>query len=468
MRSPKLFNYLYCLSIKERRELEKFLRSEYFNTNPNVLRLYEYLKSKKFRIEHNDSIDLEIFNLIFSNRKYNRQKIYDLYSETTRLLEKFLMIHKFQKDPLLRKQKLLEALNERNLKSEFNSLIRRLSKEILKYPDNCDENLFFKFAFYFTDFSFRVANNLPDTDYSLYKSRIYLDYFYVLTKLKLLYDLNQRGDIQSDILGEDFKALEGIISGSKEYPEIILIYYNLYTLTFLEHSTAVFERTIKLVEENKNQLDHKTLFDIYTKLQNYCIFKINEGSVSYKRILFNLYKKAMNLDVSYIDPMIFSNIVTAALDLSKINWALDFIENFKHKIIPEFRTDVYLFNKAKIYFHVKKYDEALEMLNKIKYKDIFSSLYSRALVCMIFYELNETERFYYSLDAFRHYLKRNRLIPDHIREMGYNFIKFSNTLYRIREGKELPAKLKENIKKSTVANKLWLVKKADELNDGKF
>lgn len=100
--------YLNALSSLEKRELDDLVSSPYFNKNKVLVKLYRELIKAKI------TDDRKIYEKI-SGKKYEQQKLRYLLSDLNLLIEDFIALKKWNKDQFLRRQLLIEGLQERML-----------------------------------------------------------------------------------------------------------------------------------------------------------------------------------------------------------------------------------------------------------------------------------------------------------------------------------------------------------------
>ena len=81
----------------------------------------------------------------------------------------------------------------------------------------------------------------------------------------------------------------------------------------------------------------------------------------------------------------------------------------------------------------------------------------------MYFDLEETEAFYSLVEAFRTYLRRNKLISDVQRTSYINFIRYAKKLFGIRSaGKKIPLVLKKQMEATKqLGERSWLLKKAE-------
>src|ERR1700740_3030854 len=113
MENSKVFNVLVVLNKWERRALEKFVQSPYFNHQEEVSSLYKIL---------NECIDKDvpfpskevIYKKLHPKQSYNDQQFRLYMSYLFKTIEKFLVVEQIEQDTFLQKLKLMSAYNHHN------------------------------------------------------------------------------------------------------------------------------------------------------------------------------------------------------------------------------------------------------------------------------------------------------------------------------------------------------------------
>ena len=98
-------------------------------------------------------------------------------------------------------------------------------------------------------------------------------------------------------------------------------------------------------------------------------------------------------------------------------------------------------------------------------KENLANLLNTLQIFKTYYELNDFESFLYSFDSFTHFQKRNKLANE-TRALTYNNFGYCvKKLFKLRNSfdKFESAELRKDILNSINKDKLWLLKKLDEL-----
>jgi hypothetical protein len=208
------------------------------------------------------------------------------------------------------------------------------------------------------------------------------------------------------------------------------------------------------------------VFDMFQYLMNYCIRKINLGNTGYVNTLFEIYQLVLERKIIYKDRYLsqwdFKNIVVIGLRAAKNEWVMNFIEKYKNDLPENEKENAYTYNLAYYHFGSGNYREAISMLQKVAFTDLYYQLDTRAILLKCYYELDDEEALLYHLAAFRIFLSRNKLVSDYQRTLYRNLIRYTTKLTRfINNKKQLKNLLKDIEQEKQVADIGWLKAKVE-------
>ncbi|HLP94988.1 MAG TPA: hypothetical protein VK168_13185 [Saprospiraceae bacterium] len=299
-----------------------------------------------------------------------------------------------------------------------------------------------------------------------------LDLFYLLEKLKIFsaaISQQRFGNFQYDL-----KFKEGILEYLKRFPvetvpELALYYYSFLTL-IEEEEVSHYYKFRKLLDRFATLMPQPEAIELFDSALHYCTGKINKGDRSFFQEYFDLFEQAIEKGIFLQNGVLadwrYTNVVAAALGLGKIDWAEQFVENYKKHLPTDSRQNTYTFNLARVYRYQKKFNEVLDLLQNVEYEDIGVSLITKLTLLITYYERRDFELLESFLDSFQVFLNRHKHIPQQRRSNYLNLIKYTRKLIRlIPPDKKTIQKLKEEIleKKASIVNHEWLLEKIDEL-----
>jgi hypothetical protein len=215
------------------------------------------------------------------------------------------------------------------------------------------------------------------------------------------------------------------------------------------------------------------------QLYNYCKLREREGNKKFGIESYELikYMKENNLLVENEGMILehnYINIVATVVRLREIQWAKQFINDYKEKLPEKIRENAYNYSMAAVHFvdsasqnknmQLKYLDTALEYLSKVKTTDFYYTTRVNNLQMMVYYEKDDIEPLFNMIDSYRHFLHNNKLIPDALKNRYLNFTNFMNRLINFKSGTKISSidKLKKDVLSADTEYKQWLLEKMDE------
>lgn len=475
MQNSKLIKLLQGVQHEELHWLYKFLNSPIYNTNKLPIQLFDYLK--KFHPEfESPKINLErVFERLFPNEKFNRQKLRKIMYELAVLVEEFYVAMRLKNNSFEKKKILVEELGERNLYTRF----EKESKELIKKLENQN----YSNSFYFEN-HFHLKKNLlehpqtikqKDAVNSFLELSINLDNYYFLQKLHLACIIKSAEKIYSIKIKIPFlnELTREIKKRKLDETAIYKLYLSIYHL---------FENLEKDNLFNSLLLDYQTLKETLSKddnvailkyLLNYTLYKMNRGHEEYISKSFELYKiglvDGVLINNNRIPTVTFGNIVATGAYLKKFDWTSNFINQFQNYLDIKVKDEVVLFNLGKLHFQQGNYSNVIELLLNKTFSEILYKITSRTILLKSYFELFLKDNTYQDLvitqaEAFEKYLQREKNISESNKKSSLNFVRYFKRLVSNFHSKKIDWNIfktslyKENI----LSNKSWLLEKVKE------
>ena len=123
MQHSDLIQLVRLLSKPEIRQAELFIRSPYFNTSETVLKLFQYvrryhpeLSSYKLKKEH-------AYAHLFPQEEFKDKRLRAQMSKLKKLLERFVIDQRLQKDEAIQQRLLIEYYNHEGDYEQFSRLV---------------------------------------------------------------------------------------------------------------------------------------------------------------------------------------------------------------------------------------------------------------------------------------------------------------------------------------------------------
>src|SRR5438132_7757926 len=125
MENSNLVKLFKSFTAKEMKEFMEFVGSPFYNTNPNVIALFNILRKHYPSFKSRSVEKKKIFSVIYSAEKYKDSKMRLLVFYLNELAEKFLINKNLYNNTLGHEVLLLNELGRRNLRESFEKAIRR-------------------------------------------------------------------------------------------------------------------------------------------------------------------------------------------------------------------------------------------------------------------------------------------------------------------------------------------------------
>lgn len=475
MQQTKLNDYTNAMNVYELNRFRKYMHSPLYNEDERlktfVAMLLPFAKTRTVHLMQ----EPEVWKQVFGNTRFNRGKFVRLLSDTVKKIEHFLITDRFQQQREMQHTAQLEIMNERKLVKhipEYLGLAERKQAATLTRDSDYYYGYFLlqqqKNLFLENKDQRSAEKNLADVVHSL-------DTWYLLQKLKysaavLHYKNFLVVEGELPLLNEILRLADNPVF---HVPGIQI--YRYIILSFIEADNEThYSRLKTLLFENTHLFKKEEVKNMLVFAMNYCINRINHGKSDYLNDILLLYKYALQNDLLLEDGLLsqwdYKNIMTTALRVKDFKWAEKFLADYKLKLPKADRTNAYTFNLARFHFAQRNYDSVLQLLQDVKYNDIFYQLDSKTTLLKTYYELGEDLPLDSLKDSLRILLRRKRLITPQQRENYQNLVKFTTRLYKmdVKEKKAFSALRNEIHSTVNIADKSWLIEKLAELEAGKI
>jgi hypothetical protein len=469
MLKSKLVEIVRFFETKDFRLFGDFISSPYFNKNEELILFYEKLKKLGPGFTNKKLERQNFYKLMFPKKKYNEKHLGYLMSDIIKLLDKYLAQKAYDSNPIEAYLHNLEVYLNWGMEKNYNGILRAAENEQKKYPYKDISYYYFQYRIASVSNKYFEKQNKRAFDHHLQTAADNFDNYFLVQKLKYSCEIINRKSILS--AKYELKFINEVISYLKANPPknipAIGIYSEILLMLLYPENKRHFFKLNLLLHKNGHLFPEKETKDMYTFALNHCIKRINMGYTEYNRELFELYKILINKNLIYsngvLSPWIYKNIASVALRLKAFKWTEIFIEKYKEKVDENYRDSAYAYNNAYLNFSQGKYKEALWGLHDVEFSDIFFHLDTKTMQLKIYYELYEIDPLLSLLDAFKVYLKRNKLISNYMKTSYRNLIKYTQKALRIADGdkdkwKVLHASVKEV---KHIASYTWLIEQIE-------
>ncbi len=444
MHHSKLIKLLKGITLPEWKAFGKYLNSPYHHSGKRILSLY-YVLDKYFPDLASPKLQKEaVFYKIYPEGKaYDSKILATLMSTFKNLLEDFFVIHAIREDPFLKKKILSAQLRKRNLSEYYRTLIFNLLDYLQAEPHKSYKNYLEQFLIQNELYFFHSTEKLNGKKTCLENAMENLDYFYVISKLRLACEYATRSKILSD------EASIKLLMGVREIAQNELKNQNpvvsLY-LTFLELFSAEKDEHFAFSEAEKDFLnffpklnnDEKTeLLPLLLNFANHCVLN---GKGEFLDKQFELYSLGLEagllIENNRMPDTVFSNIVMIGAAKKEYEWTNQFIETHQVYLEDKVKDLAIKLSKARLAFSKQEFELAADLLNSIdkqhsKYQLRIKSL---SLRCLFEFFLNEEHYFdvlLAKIASLEKYLYRNKVYSEKRKASYKNFCRLLKKLVLI-------------------------------------
>jgi len=479
MHSAKFIEVLKTFSKQEFKRFGTMIISPYFNSEKVLVMLYSILKNHYPDFSGKGMDKHTVFKKLYPGKDYNDVLMRNVFSDMLKLTEDYLLIESYKNDEFDSRLRLANELSRRKLIKLYQKNLDKA--EVLVADKKAKDINYFKKILLIEQSkkSHEVTHkdiyiNPNNTEQQISDSITIIFLMEILYRnLQLIniqkkYDFNYRLNFEKEI--DQFLENSG-----RMYLEIAYIKYYYYTFKLLRSQDQKYYILLKdLIKTGIDELSPLEIRDIFTSLSNYCYVRITNGEDGFIKELFlnqkeMIYHNIYTTAAGNIPNVFFMNIVTTGLESEEILWVEQFIRERGEELKDDSKADTLHFCNAQLSYFKKDYDSALRELSAINVDDMTYKHNTKSLYLKLYFELNDIETFLSHVDSYKHFIAKNKLVFDKIKDSINNYIIFANRIFCIKNeiGKydqyNLPELKREIIKCSPLINRPWLLRKIAEI-----
>lgn len=480
MQNSKLIQYLSSFSKQDLRQFKDFVHSPYFNKHQKTKELLDYILTLKSW--ESTQLDMKkTFQKLFPQQKYEEQLLRTVMSYLVQLVYRFYSQKENDYQADQQQIDLLKMALQNGQKKMFehhaNIWRKKFSSSNIQ-----DSNYFLqesRFQRLMDTFDIKYGKRVSGG--YLQKALSSFDTFYMGEKLRMTCEMLAR----KQVMGQNYSfslthELILFLEKEKAYFETIpgvWVYFLIYKM-MTEDRADFFYDLKKRLKKDTPFFNHQEGRDLYTHALNYCIGKLNLGEKSFRKESFELYQQMLENGLLHVEGILpqwdYINIGMLGFELREINWTKHFIFTQKEFLAKSERENTFTYSLAAYHYSQNEYAEAIDLLQKVEFTEIYYNLLTRIMMLKIYFETQDWQALEYFLETFRIYLLRHKKLGDSRRRSGLNLIKYTRSLFRLIDTKgtisnhqfqEKIETLKSQIETNEkVLNKSWLLSKVKTLD----
>lgn len=492
MEKTLLYEAYSTLTVAERREFGKFVRSPFFNQKPALVALCDYLSGCCERGEVPDSVGAwaaiasppgplsekgegETGRASRSSSPFsekgpggeakpgNEAKLRLANSNLLALLERYWMYQEKFADADRAKIRLAGAYRKRKLGKHFDITLREARQARERQPwrtaDYYHDLNLLEWEQYQWDSSSKRSESL-----NLQATSDLMDKAFIARKLRLAclalsHQAVFKTEYQLGLLDAVLKYLE--TSDLEETPTVGL-YFHCYHFLAAPTAEQHFDRFKAMLFTHADTFPEDELRTLYLLAINFGIKKINEQQGIWLRNTLDLYQHALArqllLENGHISRFAFNNIAGIALRLGELDWTEQFVQQHQPFLEKQHRRSTAAFNLARVAYARRDYGAALLQLQNVVDRETGINLLAKTLQLKIYYETNEWEVLESHLASMKTYIRRHARIA-YQRDNYLRILLFTRQLMQLdRSRPEAAARLHERIAaEPSLTEKEWLM-----------
>jgi len=483
----RIFRVLRELNENEFKEFGKFVSSPYHNSNKNLIKYYNFLERYHPKFKEIKTTHERIHNALFPGKKFNYGILRNLNSEMVTLFKEFLAYNNYRKKTIQVDCNLLEELRTRKLESLFNREFKSTFEKIDSMQTRDEDYYLNKFSLESELNKYLDEKLTMGKALSFYKGKINevndLTNYFIIAIFKEYITQISGGvqiDFEKNLILHD-ELLNYMSSNLEYYKQIDIIYllYNFLVLLKEPDNDDVYNELKKILKEKRHTIKDYDIKTFYIELYNYCKRKQVEGSKKYGLESFEMLKNILETGVFFdennnITDHNYINLAASAFRINEIDWAENFINEYKEKLPFEKREIAFNYNNAVLNFSKGKdnpdrdiyYEKALGFLSKITVDNFYYMTRVKNLTLQIYYELNEIDLTLELIHAYRLYLSRDIVMPKNLKSSYLNYTQYLSKLIKIKTGSKIihTKRIKKEISRNeNMAYKGWLLEQINKL-----
>ncbi len=471
----KIVELMKSFDKTEQKRFIAFVCSPLFNKKKEIEILSEQIIKSLPKIPRGTALNGKVlYKKVFKGEAYNANKWQKLLTLQVKLLEQFIAFDNVWDKPNVQKFNNLVFYRQRALTDFFEESYKELNKIHQKETVKNDEGYCRQYemaCLYYNYVTENSSNRKISLDNTILIDAAHnLEVFYLISQLKLAcHSLNNQSIVRNRQVVELSKEIIEKIQQPK-FADIPLLtaFYNCWMFLGSIENEVNFQNLKNLLNQelfNQHPEDEKFLYDL---AMNFCALKINMGNAQYYKEIFELFQLAITKPSFYFNGYLYNdtvkNIVTVGLAIGELDWIEYFLENYKDKLHPNFRDDIYHYNLAQLAFERANYDKAFQYLQDVKFKDIFFRIDKKKTLIKIAYEKDEFNELENLLNAFDMQIWRDQVVVPEKIEAYENFVKRLKQLVNIAEfEKDKLKKLRIKLESTErITERAWLKNKVVE------
>lgn len=480
--STNVIQLLKTLSKDEFTEFEKFVISPYFNRKIKVTELFYILKKFHPDFKAPDIKRENIFEVLYSGKKFNYGVLKNLFHELNKLGEKFLELKGFEEDEFERRMQLGKELIKRELFTANEKNIKATQSLLNNRADSSGERFLKLYRFEKTKY-YQEYFRSGDKDFS--KKRISENFMQRESYIRQFY-LITLSDLLGEIIAENmiFKSKVPVEISEKavlffkenvdsDNPALKLRAHKLM-LELNNDDESQYTVTKELISKNEEFLrnDKEFAYNFFITVLNFINYRLLEGHDEYYYDAFEVLARLVEYDIlsvfNKIPLVLFREILKVSIKTEKFDFAEEFFNKFKGRIETESLDSEYNRYKSQEFFQKKEFEKSLEHLSSVKFGDVNIKWSIHVLTVKNYLELRRFAETGDAINAARQFIRYNRNFMEKSYESRERFLKVMEKIIRLMDSTDNSDAeyLMDEISRSNFVDRNWCLEKLRNIISG--
>ena len=439
------------------------MHSPFHNMHQDATKLFDYLDNLK-EITPEKVAREHLFAVLFPDQPFDDLKLRHITSYLFATIESFMANLHLQEEKVDHQILLLQSLSDRSSERLFTKASRKARKQLEKKEHRDSSYLLQQYRIQMTEAKYSVATSRNDDVWQkLSTMSADLDLFYIAEKLRVVCTLlsYRRLFKYREVPPIPQELLQRIALDELWKNPIIGIYYYIYRLE-VEGDDRFYYKLTDQLHQHDMVFPQDERRDLYLAAINFCVRKINMGEKGFLEDLWGHYRSGLEsgalLEKGELSPWTYKNVAVAAIKLNKLDWADNFVEEYRPLVEKDYRDSMYAFNKAQLLFIRKEYRLVIRTLQAYDAPDILTRLGARSMTIKSWFELGDIEALDYALNNLQQLLKRKEILTYH-KQNYTNLIRMVRKLIDKPQGKAIALLQKEIEETEILTERDWLQQK---------
>jgi hypothetical protein len=480
-----IINIYRAIDAKNQKGFKDYLHCFYGNQK-KILSIFEDIETAVSQKPEAGEAALNDFRIKYTSAdpKVTKAFLNDM-SELKKWLLEFLALQEIRSGNIEGKFLSLEALRKQGLYEAVQQTSKQIKRGLEENKSPELWNLFWKMKLNHINYFELPIDRLHNYQVEIEELMNDLDNFFIATKLKYSAESFSRSNIRQELYDISFleSVFEFLKSSKKIDPIIEALYLPMLELCKDQLSSSSSKLKNFLLNESDYNATERAAVLFY--LLNYTTARLRKGDQSMIEESFELYQIGIDQSLfqvnGYFQDTTFINIVNTACQLKELKWAKQFVITFigsvkpsdseddnpsdSENVIRPKKTQTHLMADARIAFEEKKYDDVLDFINGVHYKNFNFKLNIWTLKLRAAYELKidkDKEKLLMECNHFYKFVTSNKEIGTSFKSSILTFVKLYRQLVNGKSKSNLVKQL-SSIPPSTLCYD-WIKMKIEKLS----